>query len=85
MTARKWLQTLGICDAMSRVRGGQLKAKRDIRVVSIFKDALAAFLHMLVFDELTHLREGEHGNAIYAKRQHLVGCHPQLAFDTDCG
>ena len=42
---------------MSGVRGGQLKAKRDIRVASIFNDALAAFLRMLVVDELTHLRE----------------------------
>ena len=75
LTARKWHQTLGICAAMSRVRGSQQKAKRDIRVAAIFKDALAAFLRMLDVDELTQLREGEHGKAIYVKSQHLVGCH----------
>ena len=56
-------------------RGGQQKSKRDIRVAAIFKVALAAFLHMLDVGELTHLREGEHGKAIYVKSQHLVGCH----------
>ncbi|MBC7940398.1 MAG: metal-dependent hydrolase, partial [Chitinophagaceae bacterium] len=37
-------RALGTLTSVSRVQGGQLKAKREIRVSSVFKDAPAAML-----------------------------------------
>jgi UTP pyrophosphatase len=73
---------LGTHTAVSRVQGNQLKAKREIRIASLFKDAPAAFLRMIVVHELAHLREREHGKAFYALCQHLEGDYHQLEFDT---
>lgn len=73
---------LGTHTAVSRVQGGQLKAKREIRIASRFKDAPAAFLRMIVVHELAHLREREHGKAFYALCLHMEGAYHQLEFDT---
>jgi len=72
---------LGTHTAVSRVQGNRLKAKREIRVASLFKDAPAAFLRMIVVHELAHLREREHGKAFYALCQHMEGEYHQLEFD----
>ena len=48
---------LGTHSAVSRVQGGQLKAKREIRIASLFKEAPADFLRMIVVHELAHLKE----------------------------
>ena len=47
---------LGTHTAISRVQGGQLKAKREIRIAALFKDASADFLRMIVVHELAHLK-----------------------------
>ena len=73
---------LGTHTAVSRVQGNRLKAKREIRVASLFKDAPAAFLRMIVVHELAHLREREHGKAFYALCLHMEGEYHQLEFDT---
>lgn len=72
---------LGTHTAVSRVQGTQLKAKREIRIASLFKDAPAAFLRMIVVHELAHLREREHGKAFYALCRHMEGEYHQLEFD----
>jgi predicted metal-dependent hydrolase len=59
-----------------------LKAKREIRVASLFKDAPAAFLRMIVVHELAHLKEREHGRAFYALCAHIEPDYAQLEFDT---
>ena len=41
-------QALGTHTAVSRVQGSRLKAKREIRIASLFKQAPAAFLRMIV-------------------------------------
>ncbi len=46
---------LGTHTTVSRVQGTKLKAKREIRVASVFKDAPAEFLKMIVVHELAHL------------------------------
>jgi predicted metal-dependent hydrolase len=73
---------LGTHTTVSRVQGGNLKAKREVRIASLFKDAPANFLRMIVVHELAHLREREHGKAFYALCMHMEGNYHQLEFDT---
>ena len=74
-------QALGTHTAVSRVQGGQLKAKREIRIAALFKEAPAAFLDMIVVHEIAHLKEREHGRAFYALCQHMEPDYHQLEFD----
>ena len=72
---------LGTHSAVSRVQGGQLKAKREIRIAALFKDAPADFLRMIVVHELAHLKQREHDKAFYALCQHMEPDYHQLEFD----
>ena len=72
---------LGTHSAVSRVQGGQLKAKREIRIAALFKEAPAAFLRMIVVHELAHLRQREHDRAFYALCCHMEPAYHQLEFD----
>ncbi len=72
---------LGTHTAVSRVQGGKLKAKREIRVASLFKDAPAEFLKMIVVHELAHLKEREHDKAFYQLCTHMEPRYHQLEFD----
>lgn len=72
---------LGTHSAVSRVQGGQLKAKREIRIAALFKDAPADFLRLIVVHELAHLREQDHGKAFYALCQHMEPHYHQWEFD----
>lgn len=74
-------QALGTHTAVSRVQGGRLKAKREIRIASVFKDAPADFLRMIVVHELAHLKEREHDRAFYALCRHIEPDYHQLEFD----
>ena len=56
---------LGTHTTVSRVQGGKLKAKREIRVATLFRQAPPEFLRMIVVHELAHFREHEHGKAFY--------------------
>jgi hypothetical protein len=72
---------LGTHTAVSRVQGSQLKAKREIRIAALFKEAPADFLRMIVVHELAHLKEREHGKAFYALCRHMEPHYHQLEFD----
>jgi len=72
---------LGTHTTESRVQGNKLKAKREIRVDSLFRDAPAAFLKMIVVHELAHLKEREHDKAFYQLCQHMEPDYHQLEFD----
>lgn len=72
---------LGTHTAVSRVQGTRLKAKREIRIASVFKEAPAAFLRMIVVHELAHLKEREHDRAFYALCVHMEPAYYQLEFD----
>ena len=72
---------LGTHAATSRVHGGRLKASREIRIASVFRDAPAAFLRMIVVHELAHLKEFEHNKAFYQLCTHMVPDYHQLEFD----
>lgn len=72
---------LGTHTAVSRVQGTKLKAKREIRVASVFKEAPAEFLKMIVVHELAHLKVREHDKAFYALCTHMEPAYHQLEFD----
>ena len=72
---------LGTHTAVSRVQGSQLKAKREIRIAALFKEAPADFLRMIVVHELAHLKEREHDKAFYALCRHMEPDYHQLEFD----
>jgi UTP pyrophosphatase len=72
---------LGTHSTVSRVQGGRLKAKREIRIATLFKEAPADFLRMIVVHELAHLKEREHGKAFYALCLHMAPDYHQLEFD----
>jgi UTP pyrophosphatase len=72
---------LGIHTAVSRVQGTKLKAKREIRVASLFKEAPAEFLKMIVVHELAHLKVRDHDKAFYALCAHMEPAYHQLEFD----
>jgi predicted metal-dependent hydrolase len=72
---------LGTHSAVSRVQGGRLQAKREIRIAALFKEAPADFLRMIVVHELAHLREREHGKAFYALCLHMEPDYHRLELD----
>lgn len=74
-------QALGTHTRVARVQGGKLKAKREIRIASLFREAPAAFLEMIVVHELAHLKEPEHDKAFYALCCHMLPAYHQLEFD----
>ena len=75
-------RALGTLTSVSRVQGAQLKAKREIRVAALFKDAPAEMLQMIVVHELAHLKERDHGKAFYALCEHMLADYHQVEFDT---
>ncbi|MFC0711232.1 M48 metallopeptidase family protein [Azorhizophilus paspali] len=72
---------LGLHTAVSRVQGGRLKAKKEIRVATLFREAPPEFLDMIVVHELAHLREFEHNKAFYQLCEHMLPGYQQLEFD----
>lgn len=74
-------RALGLHTAISRVQGGKLKAKKEIRVAALFKEAAPEFLNMIVVHELAHLKEAEHNKAFYKLCQHMLPDYHQLEFD----
>lgn len=66
---------------MSRVQGGKLKAKKEIRIASLFKEAAPQFLKMIVVHELAHLKESDHNKAFYQLCEYMQPGYHQLEFD----
>ena len=63
------------------MQGGKLKAKKEIRVAALFRDAAPGFLRMIVVHELAHLRESEHNRAFYKLCEHMLPGYGQIEFD----
>ncbi|MGH8445898.1 MAG: M48 family metallopeptidase [Solimonas sp.] len=72
---------LGLHTAISRVQGGRLKAKAEIRIASLFKELAPEFLEMVVVHELAHLREQDHNKAFYQLCRHMLPDYDQIEFD----
>jgi predicted metal-dependent hydrolase len=74
-------QALGTHTRVSRVQGTKLKAKREIRVATMFKAMPPEFLRMIVVHELAHLRQGDHDKAFYQLCRYMEPDYHQLEFD----
>jgi predicted metal-dependent hydrolase len=72
---------LGTHTTISRVQGNRLKASREMRIASVFRDAPAEFLRMIVVHELAHLKEAEHNKSFYQLCTHIEPDYHQLEFD----
>ncbi len=72
---------LGTHTFVSRVQGGKLKSKNEIRISNLFKKAPEPFLRMIVVHELAHLKEKEHNKAFYKLCTHIEPQYHQLEFD----
>jgi len=72
---------LGLHTAISRVQGGNLKAKAEIRISTFFRLAPEPFLRMIVVHELAHLKEKDHDKAFYQLCCHMEPDYHQLEFD----
>ena len=75
-------RALGTLTAASRVQGGRLSAKRELRVAACFKQAPAVMLDMIVVHELAHLKERAHNKPFYALCDHMLPGYHQIEFDT---
>ncbi|MNT55542.1 WLM domain protein [compost metagenome] len=74
--------TLGTNAFVSRVQGGKLKSKNEIRIATLFREAPEPFLQMIVVHELAHLKEKNHDKAFYQLCCHMLPDYHQLEFDT---
>ncbi|HCI12813.1 MAG: metal-dependent hydrolase [Gallionellales bacterium GWA2_60_142] len=72
---------LGMHTSISRTQGGNLKAKREIRVAAVFKEMPPEFLRMIAVHELAHIKEREHDKAFYQLCRHMAPDYAQLEFD----
>lgn len=72
---------LGTHTTVSRVQGSRLKASREIRIATVFRDAPADFLKMIVVHELAHLKENDHNKSFYKLCTHMARDYHQLEFD----
>ncbi|MEI7456110.1 MAG: YgjP-like metallopeptidase domain-containing protein [Nitrosomonadales bacterium] len=74
-------RALGMHTTISRVQGGGLKSKREIRVAAVFKDMPQAFLQMIVVHELAHFKEAQHNKAFYQLCLYMEPEYHQFEFD----
>ncbi|MDP2824771.1 MAG: DUF45 domain-containing protein [Sulfuritalea sp.] len=72
---------LGTHTSIARVQGRKLKAKREIRIATMFKEMPIEFLRMIVVHELAHIREREHDKAFYQLCRHMEPGYHQMEFD----
>lgn len=72
---------LGLHSFVSRVQGGKLKSKNEIRISTLFKNTPTEFLNMIVVHELAHLKEKDHNKAFYQLCQHMLPDYHQIEFD----
>ena len=72
---------LGTHTQISRVQGNKLKAKREIRVSSLFKEVPDEFLRMITVHELAHIKEKEHDKNFYKLCTYIEPQYHQYEFD----
>jgi predicted metal-dependent hydrolase len=72
---------LGTHTSISRVQGSRLKAKREIRIATLFRDVPLEFLKMIAVHELAHLKVQAHDKAFYQLCTHMEPDYHQIEFD----
>ena len=74
-------RALGMNSNISRVQGGKLKAKTEIRIAALFKSVPPEFLRMIAVHELAHLKEKDHNKAFYQLCVSMEPDYHQIEFD----
>lgn len=74
-------RALGTHTSVSRVQGARLKARREIHVDGVFREAPEGFLRMIVVHELAHLRSHDHDKAFYQLCCWMEPDYHRLEFD----
>ena len=72
---------LGTQSFITFPHGGRLKAKRELRISSLFKCCPEPLLKMIVVHELAHLKEKEHNQAFYRLCVHMEENYHHLEFE----
>lgn len=72
---------LGLHTFISRVQGGKLKSKNEIKIATIFKNVPEEFLKMIVVHELAHIKEKSHDKAFYNLCTFMEPNYHQYEFD----
>lgn len=72
---------LGVHTFVSRVQGNKLKAKKEVRISTLFRYTPESFLRMIIVHELAHLREKAHNKAFYKLCEHMEPSYHQLELD----
>lgn len=72
---------LGLHVTTSRPHGSKLRKVRELRVASLFKDAPADFLRMIVVHELAHMKYAEHNRDFYKLCTYMEPEYHQLELD----
>lgn len=72
---------LGLHTTVSRVQGGKLKAKHEIRIATMFKDVPLEMLRMIAVHELAHVKEKQHDKAFYKLCCYMEPHYHQYEFD----
>jgi predicted metal-dependent hydrolase len=72
---------LGLHTSISRIQGGKLKAKHEIRIATLFKEVPVEFLRMIAVHELAHIKEKEHDKAFYQLCSYMEPNYHQYEFD----
>lgn len=72
---------LGLHTSISRIQGGKLKAKHEIRIAALFKEAPVEFLRMIAVHELAHIKEKDHDKAFYKLCSYMEPNYHQYEFD----
>lgn len=72
---------LGLHTIISRVQGGKLKSKNEIRIATLFKNVPEEFLRMIIVHELAHIKEKEHDKAFYKLCTYMEPNYHQYEFD----
>ena len=72
---------LGTHTTISRVQGGKLKSKREIRVATLFREVPLEFLRMISVHELAHMKVKAHDKAFYQLCTHMEPQYHQFELD----
>jgi UTP pyrophosphatase len=72
---------LGTHTTVSRVQGNKLKAKREIRIATLFRDTPIEFLKMIAVHELAHIKVKAHDKAFYQLCTYMEPDYHQFEFD----
>lgn len=72
---------LGTHTTVARVQGNRLKAKREIRISTLLREAPPEFLRMIAVHELAHLKHSGHDKAFYQLCTHMEPDYHQYEFD----